>query len=124
LSVKPHAFYQRDGADLFCRVPISMVTAALGGDITVPTLDSGEAKLRVPEGAQSGKQFRLKGKGMPILRSRDFGDLHIQAVVETPQSLTRRQRELLIEFDKESSSDTQPESSGFFAKVKDFFEGL
>ena len=124
LSVKPHPFYQRDGADLFCRVPISMVAAALGGDITVPTLDGGQAKLRIPEGAQTGKQFRLKGKGMPILRSRDFGDLHIQAVVETPQSLTRRQRELLMEFDKESSSATQPESSGFFAKVKDFFEGL
>jgi molecular chaperone DnaJ len=123
LSVKPHPFYQRDGADLFCRVPISMTTAALGGDITVPTLDGGHAKLRIPEGAQTGKQFRLRGKGMPVLRSRDFGDLHIQAVVETPQNLTRRQRELLMEFDKESSSATQPESSGFFAKVKDFFEG-
>jgi molecular chaperone DnaJ len=124
LSVKPHAFYQRDGADLFCRVPISMVTAALGGEIIVPTLDGGEAKLRIPEGSQSGKQFRLKGKGMPVLRSRDHGDLHIQAMVETPQNLTRRQRELLVEFDKESSNATQPESTGFFAKVKDFFEGL
>ncbi|MBV9112035.1 MAG: molecular chaperone DnaJ [Hyphomicrobiales bacterium] len=123
LSVKPHPFYQRDGADLFCRVPISMTTAALGGDVTVPTLDGGQAKLHIPEGAQTGKQFRLRGKGMPVLRSRDFGDLHIQAVVETPQNLTRRQRELLMEFDKESSSATQPESSGFFAKVKDFFEG-
>lgn len=124
LSVKPHAFYQRDGADLFCRVPISMVTAALGGEVVVPTLDGGEAKLKIPEGAQSGRQFRLKGKGMPVLRSRDHGDLHIQAVVETPQNLTRRQRELLTEFDKESSTATQPESTGFFAKVKDFFEGL
>ena len=124
LSVKPHAFYQRDGADLFCRVPISMVTAALGGEISVPTLNGGEAKLRLPDGVQTGKQFRMKGKGMPVLRGREFGDLHIQAVVETPQSLTRRQRELLVEFDKESSSATQPESSGFFAKVKDFFEGL
>ena len=124
LSVKPHAFYQRDGADLFCRVPIPMVTAALGGDITVPTLDGGEAKLRIPEGVQSGRQFRLKGKGMPVLRSREHGDLHIQAVVETPQNLTCRQRELLVEFESESSSATQPESTGFFAKVKDFFEGL
>lgn len=124
LSVKPHAFYQRDGADLFCRVPISMVTASLGGEVVVPTLDGAEAKLKIPEGAQSGRQFRLKGKGMPVLRSRDHGDLHIQAVVETPQNLTRRQRELLTEFDKESSTATQPESTGFFAKVKDFFEGL
>jgi molecular chaperone DnaJ len=124
LSVKPHAFYQRDGADLFCRVPISMVTAALGGEVVVPTLDGGDAKLRVPEGVQTGKQFMLGGKGMPVLRSREFGDLHIQAVVETPQNLTRRQRELLNEFDKESSSATQPESSGFFTRVKDFFEGL
>ena len=124
LSVKPHAFYQRDGADLFCRVPISMVAASLGGEVVVPTLDGGEAKLRIPEGVQTGKQFRLKGKGMPILRSRDHGDLHIQAVVETPQNLTRRQRELLVEFEKESSNATQPESTGFFAKVKDFFEGL
>ena len=111
LAIKPHAFYQRDGADLFCRVPISMVTATLGGEVKVPTLDGEEAKLRVPEGVQSGKQFRLKGKGMPVLRSREIGDLHIQAVVETPQSLTRRQRELLMEFDKESSSETQPESA-------------
>jgi molecular chaperone DnaJ len=124
LSVKPHAFYQRDGADLFCRVPISMVTASLGGEVIVPTLDGGEAKLKIPEGAQSGRQFRLKGKGMPILRSRDHGDLHIQSIVETPQNLTRRQRELLVEFEKESSTATQPESTGFFAKVKDFFEGL
>jgi molecular chaperone DnaJ len=124
LSIRAHPFYQRDGADLFCRVPISMVTAALGGDFTVPTLDGGEAKVRVPEGTQSGKQFRLKGKGMPVLRSRDVGDLYIQAVIETPQNLTRRQRELLIEFEKESSKETQPEAHGFFARVKDFFDGL
>ena len=101
-----------------------MVTAALGGEVVVPTLDGGDAKLRVPEGVQTGKQFMLRGKGMPVLRSREFGDLHIQAVVENSQNLTRRQRELLNEFDKESSSATQPKSSGFFTRVKDFFEGL
>jgi molecular chaperone DnaJ len=124
LSIKPHLFFQRDGADLFCRVPISFVQAALGGEFAVPTLDGGDAKVKVPEGTQSGKQFRLKAKGMPVLRTRDFGDLYIQAVVETPQSLTRRQRELLSEFEAESSHKTHPESAGFFAKMKDFFDGL
>ena len=123
LPIKPHPFFQRDGADLYCRVPISMVQAALGGEFTVRTLDGGDAKVRVPEGAQSGRQLRLRGKGMPVLRSRDFGDLYIQAVVETPQNLTRRQRELLAEFDAESSNKTHPESAGFFAKMKEFFEG-
>jgi molecular chaperone DnaJ len=112
ISLKPHPFYQRDGADLFCRVPISMVQAALGG---------GEALVKIPEGTQSGKQFRLRAKGMPVLRSRDVGDLYIQAQVETPQSLTRRQRELLAEFEKESSAQTQPESDSFFKKMKGFF---
>ncbi len=121
ISLKPHAFYQRDGADLFCRVPISMVKAALGGEFKVPTLDGGEALIKVPEGTQSGKQFRLRGKGMPVLRSRDMGDLYIQAQVETPQNLTRRQRDLLAEFEKESSAQTQPESEGFFSKMKGFF---
>jgi molecular chaperone DnaJ len=124
LSLKPHAFFQRDGADLFCRVPVSMVTAALGGDVTVPTIDGSDAKVKVPEGTQSGKQFRLKGKGMPVLRSRDVGDLYLQVVVETPQNLTKRQRELLAEFEQECSKDTHPESSGFFSRVREFFDGL
>lgn len=123
LGVQPHGFYSRDGADLFCRVPISMVSAALGTEIRVPTLDGKEALVKVPEGTQSGKQFRLRARGMPVLRSRDFGDLYVQAVVETPQNLTKRQRELLAEFEKDSSTATSPESAGFFAKVKDFFGG-
>ena len=123
LSVKPHSMYQRDGADLFARVPISMVTAALGGEFGVPTLDGGEAKVRVPEATQSGKQFRLKGKGMPVLRAREVGDLYLQAVVETPQNLTRRQRDLLLEFERESSKETHPESHGFISKVREFFGG-
>lgn len=124
LSIKPHQFFQRDGADLYCRVPISMVQAALGGDFSVHALDGSEVKVKVPEGTQSGKQFKLRGKGMPVLRSRDVGDLYIQATVETPQNLTRRQRELLAEFETESSSKTHPESSGFFARMKDFFDNL
>jgi molecular chaperone DnaJ len=124
LSIKPHPFFQRDGADLYCRVPVSMVQAALGGEFIVRTLDGGDATVRVPEGCQSGRQLRLKGKGMPALRSRDIGDLYVQVNVETPQNLTRRQRELLAEFDAESSHKTHPESAGFFTKMKEFFEGL
>jgi molecular chaperone DnaJ len=123
LSVKPHGFFSRDGADLFCRVPISMVAAALGTDIKVPTLDGREAVIKVPEGTQSGKQFRQRAKGMPVLRSKEMGDLYVQVLVETPQNLTRRQRELLAEFEKDSSNATSPESAGFFSKVKDFFGG-
>ena len=124
LSVKPHPFFQRDGADLYCRVPISFIQAALGGEFNVPTLDGIDAKVKVPEGTQSGKQFRIKHKGMPVLRSRDVGDLYIQAVVETPQSLTKRQRELLQEFESISSQKTHPEAAGFFGKMRDFFDNL
>ena len=123
LSIKPHPFLQRDGADLFCRVPVSMVTAALGGDLTVPVLDGQECAVKVPEGTQTGKQIRIRGRGMPVLRAREHGDLYIQIVVETPQQLSTRQRELLREFERESSKDTQPESASFFTKVRDFFAG-
>ncbi len=123
LSIKPHDLFQRDGADVFCRVPISMITAAMGGQIDVPALDGTMTRVKVPEGTETGKQFRLKGKGMPVLRSKQQGDMYIQVDVETPKSLTRRQRELLEEFEKESHKDTSPESSGFFAKMKEFFSG-
>jgi molecular chaperone DnaJ len=123
LSIKPHEFFQRDGADLFCRVPIAMTTAALGGQIEVPTIDGGKTRVKVPEGTESGKQFRLGSKGMPVLRSKQQGDLYIQVEVETPKSLTRKQRELLKEFEKASNDSTNPESTGFFARVKEFFEG-
>lgn len=124
LSIKPHAIFQRDGADLFCRVPIGLTSAALGGEIEVPTLNGEKARVKIPEGTQTGKQFRLKGKGMSVLRSRDSGDLYIQVLVETPQKLTARQRELLLEFERESSGATHPESAGFFGRVKDFLGGL
>ncbi len=123
LSIKPHEFFQRDGADVFCRVPIAMTTAALGGTIEVPTLDGNRVKKTVPDGTESGKQFRLKGKGMPVLRSKVQGDMYIQVEVETPKHLTRRQRELLEEFETESKAENNPASSGFFARVKEFFEG-
>jgi molecular chaperone DnaJ len=124
LSLGPHQFFQRDSADLHCRVPISMVTAALGGSFDVPTIDGGKTKVKVPEGTHSGGRFRLGGKGMPVLRSRERGDMYVQVVVETPQKLTKRQKELLQEFDKQSSTETQPEAAGFFSKVKEFLDGL
>jgi len=124
LSMAAHPFFQREGADLHCRVPISMVTAAMGGDIEVPTIDGGKSKVKIPEGAQSGRRFRLQAKGMPVLRQRQYGDLYVQVVVETPQKLTKKQRELLAEFDRLSSTETQPESSGFLGKVKEFLDGL
>jgi molecular chaperone DnaJ len=123
LSIKPHEFFQRDGADLFCRVPIAMTAAALGGQVEVPTIDGGKSKVKIPEGTESGKQFRIKGKGMPVLRSKQQGDLYIQVEVETPKSLTRKQRELLKEFENASNESTSPASTGFFARVKEFFEG-
>lgn len=123
LSVRPHGFYSRDGADLFCRVPISMVAAAIGTEITVPTLDGLETRVKIPEGTQSGKQFRVRAKGMPVLRGRERGDLYVQAIVETPQNLTKRQRDLLQEFESASSHETNPESTGFFARMKEFFGG-
>ena len=124
LSIGAHPFFQREGADLHCRVPVSMVTAAMGGEFEVPTIDGGKTKVKVPEGTQSGRRFRLQGKGMPVLRARQSGDMYVQVVVETPQKLTKKQRELLAEFDRLSSTETQPESSGFLGKVKEFLDGL
>lgn len=123
LNIKPHQFFQRDGSDLFCHVPISMTTAALGGQIDVPSLEGKVARVKIPEGTQTGSQFRLQKKGMPILRSTAHGDLYIQVEVETPKNLSSRQIELLRDFDGESNKQTNPESAGFFARVKDFFDG-
>jgi molecular chaperone DnaJ len=123
LSIGSHPFFQRDGADLHCRVPVTMVAAAIGGEFEVPTIDGSKTRVKVPEGTQSGQRFRLAGKGMPVLRARQSGDMYVQIVVETPQSLTKKQRELLLEFDKLSSTVTQPESSGFFGKMKEFLGG-
>ena len=124
LSIEPHEFFQRDGADLHCRVPISMVAAALGGEFEVPAIDGSKARVKIPAGTQTGRRFRLSGKGMPVLRAKQTGDMYVQVVVETPQNLTKRQRELLAEFDKLSSATTQPESAGFFSRVKEFLDGL
>jgi len=124
LEVAPHEFFQRDGADLHCRVPISMASAALGGEFEVPAIDGSKVRVKVPGGTQTGHRFRLAGKGMPVLRAKQTGDMYVQVAVETPQNLTKRQRELLAEFEKLSSEDTQPESAGFFSRVKEFLDGL
>jgi molecular chaperone DnaJ len=124
LALANHEFFQRDGADLYCRVPISMVTAALGGEFEVPTIDGDKARVKIVPGTHSGQRLRLSGKGMPVLRTKQHGDMYVQVTVETPQSLTKKQRDLLVEFDKISSQVTQPESEGFFSKVKEFIEGM
>jgi molecular chaperone DnaJ len=125
LAVKPHRFFQRDGANIHCRVPIALPMAALGGSIEVPSVDGSRAKVNIPSGTQGGHQFRLKGKGMSVLRSAARGDMYVQVIVETPVNLTKRQQELLREFEKAGDGHrTSPESEGFFARVREFFEDL
>lgn len=126
LSLASHPFFKRDGANLHCRVPVPMATAALGSTIEVPTINGGKAKVTIPEGTQSNEQFRLRGKGMSILRSQAFGDMFIQVVVEIPRNLTKRQKELLREFENEGgdAKTHHPDSHGFFSRVKDLWDDL
>ena len=121
LSVRRHQLFEREAADVHCRVPISMVQATLGGSIEVPTLDGKMARINIPAGAQNGHQFRMRGKGMPVVRSTQRGDMYIEIGVETPVNLTAKQKELLKEFEK--AGKTSPESEGFFTKVKEMFGG-
>jgi molecular chaperone DnaJ len=125
VGIRPHPLFQRDGANIFCRVPLRMTQAALGGEIEVPVIDGSRAKVKIPPGTQTGDQFRLRGKGFSVLRSAARGDMYIQIAVEIPQHLTRRQRELLEDFEAETKAHGKesPEAEGFFAKVKEFFEG-
>jgi molecular chaperone DnaJ len=125
ISLTPHQIFQRDGANIYCRVPIPFTTAALGGTIDVPTVEGSRSRVTVPAGTQSGHRFRLKSKGMSVLRSPLRGDMFIDAIVETPVNLSKRQQELLREFEQESErAKTSPQSEGFFARVKEFFEDL
>jgi molecular chaperone DnaJ len=125
LSVAPHPLFQRDGANVLCRVPIPLTTAALGGTIEVPTIDGQRAKVAIPSGTSSGQQFRLKGKGMSVLRSAARGDMFVQAFVETPQNLTARQKELLEEFAREGQAErVSPQSASFLGKVKELWNDL
>jgi molecular chaperone DnaJ len=124
LSIKPHPLFKRDGDLLYCQVPIPMTKATLGGQIEVPTIGGGRARIKIPEGTQSGRQFRLRGKGMPELNGGYVGDMIIETVVETPTNLSKRQREILEEFAEEGGDQITPRSEGFFAKVKDLWEDL
>jgi molecular chaperone DnaJ len=125
LTVQSHRLFLREGANIHCRVPLPMVTAALGGAIEVPSIDGSRVKIAIPGGTQSGHQFRLRGKGMSVLRSPARGDMFVEAVIETPVNLSKRQEELLREFEKEDGGkEISPESAGFFAKVKELWEDL
>ncbi|NKX45110.1 molecular chaperone DnaJ [Roseicyclus persicicus] len=124
IEVGEHTLFQRDGIDLFCRVPVSMVKAALGGEIEVPTIDGGRSRVKVPEGSQSGRQMRLRGKGMPQLRGPGIGDMYIELQVETPVKLTSEQKDLLRKFEEISAKSNNPNASGFFDKVKNFWDGM
>ncbi|PUB17123.1 molecular chaperone DnaJ [Yoonia sediminilitoris] len=123
IEVNSHALFERENNNLFCRVPVSIATAALGGEIEVPTIDGGRSRVKVPEGSQSGRQMRLRGKGMPALRGGGIGDMFIELAVETPVKLTSRQREILKEFDK-LSEDNNPQGSSFFDTVKNFWDSM
>jgi molecular chaperone DnaJ len=123
IEVREHALFQRDSVNLYCRIPVSVTTAALGGDVEVPTIDGGRSNVKIPAGSQTGKQMRLRGKGMPALRGGGSGDMLIELAVETPVNLTTRQKELLREFER-LSEDNNPESSSFFSKVKNFWGGM
>jgi len=123
IEVREHNLFKRDGTNLFCRVPVSMTSAALGGDIEVPTIDGGKSRVKIPEGSQSGRQMRLRGKGMPAIRSSEVGDMFIELAVETPVNLTARQKELLREFE-ELSAENNPQSAGFFSSVKNFWDSM
>jgi len=124
ISVKPHKLFRREGANIYCKVPLKFTVATLGGDFEVPTIEGGRVKVNVPAGTQTGHQFRLRGKGMSVLRSSSRGDMYIEVQVETPVKLNKRQRELLEEFDKDFGKESSPESEGFFTKVKEFWEDL
>jgi molecular chaperone DnaJ len=123
IEVQDHELFERDGPNLFCRVPVSMSTAAMGGSIEVPTIDGGRGRVQIPAGSQSGRQMRLRGKGMPPLRGGGTGDMIIELAVETPVNLTSRQKELLQEFEKESENNN-PESTSFFSSVKSFWDSM
>lgn len=123
IEVAEHKLFEREGTNLFCRVPVSMTGAALGGDIEVPTIDGGRSRVKIPAGSQSGRQMRLRGKGMPALRGGGAGDMFIEMAVETPVNLTSRQKELLREFE-DLSEENNPEGSSFFRSVKNFWDSM
>jgi len=123
IEVNDHKLFERDNNSLYCRVPVSIAAAALGGEIEVPTIDGGRSRVKIPEGSQSGRQMRLRGKGMPALRGGGAGDMFIELAVETPVNLTTRQKEILKEFD-EIAAENNPQGSSFFKSVKSFWDSM
>jgi molecular chaperone DnaJ len=125
LAIQPHRMFQREGANLFMRMPVAIITAALGGEVEVPSIDGSRVKVTIPKGCQHGHRFRLKGKGMSVLRSAARGDFFLESAVEVPVNLTDKQKKLLREFEKESDRKTDsPETQGFFDRVKEFLDEL
>jgi molecular chaperone DnaJ len=124
IEVGDHPLFQREGMDLYCRVPVSMTRAALGGEVEVPTIEGGRSRVKVPEGSQSGRQMRLRGKGMPALRGTGMGDMYIELAVETPVKLNAEQKELLRKFEESCAKSNNPDASGFFDKVRKFWDDL
>lgn len=123
VEVRDHEIFERDNVNIYCRVPVSMAKAALGGSVEVPTIDGGRGRIQIPAGSQSGRQMRLRGKGMPALRGGGVGDMFIELAVETPVNLTARQKELLQEFE-ELGENNNPETKSFFSSVKSFWDGI
>ena len=121
ICLKEHPLFEREGSDLHCQVPISFAQAALGAEIEVPTLE-GKVKLRIPEGTQTGKILRLRGKGVPSIRSTARGDQLLHIFVEVPSRLTKRQRELLETFAAETGTEVSPVTKGFLDKLRDLFD--
>lgn len=121
VSIKAHPLFKRDGSDLFCEVPVPFIDAALGGSVEVPTLDGGRTRVAVPAGTQSGKQLRLRSKGMPTLRGGRTGDLYLEILVETPVNLTAKQKELLKAFAKDANPKQNPSTSEFQTKAEGFW---
>lgn len=129
LAIKPHRFFQRDDANLYCRVPVTMTSAALGAEIDVPTIDGKKTRFKIPAGTQTGQRIRLKGKGMRILNAKDqTGDMYVEVTVETPVNLDNKQKELLRQLDQtmtgKAASKHSPESTGFFSKMKELWDDL
>jgi molecular chaperone DnaJ len=124
ITIEKHKIFQRSEENLYYKLPISMTDAALGAEINVPTIDGGKAKVKIPEGTQSGKQFRLKGKGMPILRENDFGDLYLETNVIIPESLSKEQRNLLEKFKLLENDNNNSEINNFINKTKKFWSNI
>jgi molecular chaperone DnaJ len=124
IDVKEHNLFERDGMNLFCRVPVSMITATLGGEIDVPNIDGGRSRVKIKEGAQSGSQMRLRAKGMPALRGAGMGDMYIELQIETPVGLNAEQKDLLRKFEQSCATTNTPHAAGFFEKVKGFWDDI